>query len=191
MAILRPRKRRTSSDEALIRSLYEEHGGALIAYATRLTGDRTAAEDVLQETLLRAWRHAHELSESTGSIRGWLFTVARNIITDRARARSVRPTEVAESPVTVPVSRDHSDQVVDSIVALDALETLSEEHRSVLVEIYFRGRTVTETAEHLGIPPGTVKSRSHNAMKSLREHVIGRRAQAPGTSVARVAEVTR
>ena len=191
MAILRPRKRQTSSDEALIRSLYSEHGGALIAYATRLTGDRSAAEDVLQETLLRAWRHVGELSESAGSIRGWLFTVARNIITDRARARSVRPAEVAESPVTVPVSRDHSDQVVDSIVALDALERLSEEHRSVLVEIYFRGRTVTETAEHLGIPPGTVKSRSHNAMKSLREHVIGGRTTAPGRTAARVAEVSR
>lgn len=191
MAILRPRKRQTSSDEALIKSLYSEHGGALIAYATRLTGDRSAAEDVLQETLLRAWRHVGELSEASGSIRGWLFTVARNIITDRARARSVRPAEVAESPVTVPVSRDHSDQVVDSIVALDALERLSEEHRSVLVEIYFRGRTVTETAEHLGIPAGTVKSRSHNAMKSLREHVIGGRTTAPGQTAARVAEVTR
>jgi RNA polymerase sigma-70 factor (ECF subfamily) len=191
MAMLRPRKRQTSSDEALIRSLYEEHGGALIAYATRLTGDRSTAEDVLQETLLRAWRHVHELSESSGSIRGWLFTVARNIITDRARARSVRPAEVAESPVTVPVTRDHSDTVVDSIVALDALERLSEEHRSVLVEIYFRGRTVTETAEHLGIPAGTVKSRSHNAMKSLREHVIGGRTKAPGRTVAQVAEVTR
>ncbi|MFC7545793.1 sigma-70 family RNA polymerase sigma factor [Plantactinospora sp. GCM10030261] len=151
-----------------MRTLYEQHGGALLGYAMRITGDRAAAEDVLQETLLRAWRHAGKLSESSGSIRGWLFTVARNVMTDAARARSVRPQEVAESPVTVPTQRDHADTVVDSVVALDALRKLPGEQRDVLVEIYFGGRSVAETAEKLGIPPGTVKSRTHHAMKNLR-----------------------
>ncbi|GLI01416.1 sigma-70 family RNA polymerase sigma factor [Phytohabitans aurantiacus] len=171
-----------SSDEALVRSLYEQHGKALLAYASRVTGDRALAEDVLQETLIRAWRHAATLSEQTGSIRGWLFTVARNVMTDKMRAKSIRPTEVAESPATVPVERDHADRVVDSVVAMDALERLSEEHRSVLVEIYFEGRSVAETAEHLGIPPGTVKSRSHNAMKNLRELLLGRSAALKGVA---------
>jgi RNA polymerase sigma-70 factor (ECF subfamily) len=174
MARLRPHRRQTSSDEALVRSLYEEHGKAVLAYVTRVTGDRALAEDVLQESLIRAWRHAGSLSESTGSIRGWLFTVARNVMTDKMRAKAVRPTEVAESPTTVPVERDHADRVVDSMVAWEALGHLSEEHRSVLVEIYFQGRSVAETAEHLGIPAGTVKSRSHNAMKNLREQLLGR-----------------
>ena len=89
--MLRGRGRSTSRDEALVRSLYDQHGGALVAYATRVTGDRAAAEDVLQETLLRAWRHAGTLSESVGSIRGWLFTVAHNVMTDSARARAARP----------------------------------------------------------------------------------------------------
>jgi len=169
MVRLRTPRRQASSDEALVRSLYEEHGGALLAYATRLTGDRATAEDVLQETLIRAWRHAGSLSESTGSIRGWLFTVARNVITDKMRAKAARPSEVAETPATVPVERDHADRVVDSVVALEALEHLSDEHRSVLVEIYFHGRSVSETAQVLGIPAGTVKSRSHNAMKNLRD----------------------
>jgi RNA polymerase sigma-70 factor (ECF subfamily) len=182
MAMLRPRRRPASSDEALIRALYEEHGGALLAYATRLTGDRGSAEDVLQETLIRAWRHAESLSEASGSIRGWLFTVARNIITDKMRAKAARPVEVAVSPTTVPIERDHADQVVDSIVALEALEHLSEEHRSVLVEIYFQGRTVAETAELLGIPVGTVKSRSHNAMKNLRELLHGRSVAVKGVA---------
>jgi RNA polymerase sigma-70 factor, ECF subfamily len=174
MAVLRQRGRLGPSDEALIRSLYEEHGKALLAYATRLTGDRVAAEDVLQETLVRAWQNAGSLSEAHGSIRGWLFTVARNIITDRMRAKAARPIEVAESPTTVPVERDHAQRVVDSMVALQALDHLSEEHRSVLVEIYFQGRTVAETAKILGIPAGTVKSRSHNALKNLRELLVGR-----------------
>jgi RNA polymerase sigma-70 factor, ECF subfamily len=174
--------RQRSSDEALIRSLYEEHGKAILAYATRITGDRSLAEDVLQETLIRAWRHADRLSESTGSIRAWLFTVARNIMTDKMRAKAARPVEVAESPATVPVERDHAERVVDSMVALEALGHLSEEHRSVLVEIYFQGRSVAETAEHLGIPAGTVKSRSHNAMKNLRELLLGRSAALKGVA---------
>jgi RNA polymerase sigma-70 factor, ECF subfamily len=186
MARLRPQRRPTSSstasDEALVKSLYEEHGRALLAYVTRVTGDRTLAEDVLQETLIRAWRHAGSLTESAGSIRGWLFTVARNVMTDRMRARAVRPVEVAESPMTVPVERDHADRVVDSVVAMEALEHLSEEHRTVLVEIYFQGRSVAETAEHLGIPAGTVKSRSHNAMKNLRELLLGRSTALKGVA---------
>lgn len=155
---------------------------AVLAYVTRVTGDRALAEDVLQETLIRAWRHAGSLSESTGSIRGWLFTVARNVMTDKMRAKAVRPAEVAESPASVAVERDHADRVVDSMVAWEALGHLSEEHRSVLVEIYFQGRSVAETAEHLGIPAGTVKSRSHNAMKNLRELLLGRSTALKGVA---------
>ncbi|GAA0620961.1 sigma-70 family RNA polymerase sigma factor [Kutzneria viridogrisea] len=151
-----------------MRSLYEEHGRSLLAYATRLTGDRAAAEDVVQETLVRAWKHAEDMVDNKGSVRGWLLTVARNIITDRARARAVRPAEVAETPATPPVQRDHAQTVVDSMAVLGALNTLTTEHRHVLVEIYYRGRSVAEVAGALGVPPGTVKSRSHYALKALR-----------------------
>src|SRR5947209_4168354 len=92
------RRPRESSDEALIRTLYQEHGRSLLAYATRLTGDRAAAEDVVQETLIRAWRHAAAMVNERGSVRGWLLTVARNIVTDPMRAKAARPREVAESP---------------------------------------------------------------------------------------------
>jgi RNA polymerase sigma-70 factor (ECF subfamily) len=169
MAVLRSRRRQADGDEALVRSLYEEHGRALLAYATRLTGDRAAAEDVVQETLVRAWKHPEVLVNGKGSVRGWLLTVARNIITDRARARAARPTEVAESPLTPPIERDHADSVVDSMVVMEALDRLSGQHRDVLVELYFRGRSVSEAASALGIPPGTVKSRSHHALRALRE----------------------
>jgi RNA polymerase sigma-70 factor (ECF subfamily) len=156
-------------DEDLIRFLFQEHGRSVLAYATRLTGDRAAAEDVLQETLLRAWRHADNLrSDSKGSVRGWLLTVARNIVTDRARARAVRPQEVGE-PIDVPaVERDHAEQVVNEMAVLGAMDKLSAEHREVLVEMYYRGRTVAEAAQVLRIPPGTVKSRSYHAMRALR-----------------------
>jgi RNA polymerase sigma-70 factor (ECF subfamily) len=163
--------------EALTRSLYEEHGRSLLAYATRLTGDRAAAEDVVQETLVRAWKHAEDLVEGKGSVRGWLLTVARNIVTDRARARAVRPAEVAESPERPPVERDHSESVVNTMVVLDALDQLSPEHREVLVELYYRGRSVTEAAKELGVPPGTVKSRSYYALRALRAVMAGPEAE--------------
>ncbi|MFD8077189.1 sigma-70 family RNA polymerase sigma factor [Streptomyces sp. NPDC059718] len=171
MAATRPRTRqsRGTSDEALVRALYEEHGRALLAYATRLTGDRAAAEDVVQETLIRAWRHPDALLNGKGSVRGWLLTVARNIITDRHRARAARPTEVAESTATGPVERDHAEAVVDAVVVMEALERLSADHRDVLYALYFRGQSVAEAARTLGIPPGTVKSRSHYALKALRD----------------------
>ncbi|WP_236788299.1 sigma-70 family RNA polymerase sigma factor [Amycolatopsis sp. GM8] len=169
------RKRVAVADEALIRSLYEEHGRALLAYATRLTNDRAAAEDVVQETLVRAWRHPDSLLNGKGSVRGWLLTVTRNIVTDRYRARAARPAEVAETPVTTAVQDDHADLVVNSMVVLDAMERLSPEHRDVLTEIYFRGRSVAEAAEHLGVPPGTVKSRSYYALRAMRQTFGGSR----------------
>ena len=163
------RRREADSDEALIRGIYEEHGRALLAYATRLTGDHAAAEDVVQETLVRAWKHPDALINGKGSTRGWLLTVARNIVIDKARARAARPAEVAEEPSRPPIQRDHSDAVVNTAVVLDAMDKLSGSHRDVLVELYFRGATVTEAATKLGIPAGTVKSRSHHALRSMRD----------------------
>jgi RNA polymerase sigma-70 factor (ECF subfamily) len=160
---------RQTAGEALVRALYEEHGRALLAYATRLTRDRAAAEDVVQETLMRAWRHPEVLVNGRGSVRGWLLTVARNLVTDRVRARSARPAEVAESAdQPAAVDRDHAEQVVDSVVVMGALDTLSEDHRVVLEEVYFRGRSIAEAAEALSIPPGTVKSRCYYALRALR-----------------------
>jgi RNA polymerase sigma-70 factor (ECF subfamily) len=168
----RPKRREDSPDsQALISGLVAEHGGALIAYATRLTGDRHAAEDVVQETLVRAWQHPEVLINGKGSVRGWLLTVARNIVIDQARARGARPTEVAESPTTDPLTGDHSDDVVDTMTMMGLLSELPDEHRHVLVELYYRGKTVTETADALGIPPGTVKSRSFYALRVLRERL--------------------
>ncbi|MET9962896.1 sigma-70 family RNA polymerase sigma factor [Streptomyces sp. NPDC006326] len=164
-----PRTRRGSTDEALIRSVYEEHGHALLAYATRLTGDRAAAEDVVQETLIRAWRHSEVLVNGKGSVRGWLLTVARNIITDRYRAKAARPAEVSGTAAAPPVEADHADAVVDTMTVMGALDRLSPEHRDVLKELYYRQLSVAEAADSLGIPAGTVKSRSHYALKALRE----------------------
>lgn len=178
--------RQSAADEVLIRALYNEHGRCLLAYATRLTGDRAAAEDIVQETLMRAWKHSESLVSGKGSVRGWLLTVARNLVTDRARARAARPSEVA-SPTETALADPHADQdvaaqVTDRMVVVDAMDALSEEHRCVIQELYFRGRSVAEAAVALGVPPGTVKSRSFYALRAMRETLEPARSEAEGVA---------
>jgi RNA polymerase sigma-70 factor (ECF subfamily) len=186
MAGVRIRRRTESADEALIRALYEEHGGAMLAYATRLTGDRGAAEDIVQEALIRAWRHNDKLVAELGSVRGWLLTVVRNLVTDRARARNARPAEIADVNDTrasgAAAERDHSDQVVASVVVLEGLKKLSADHRAVIVEVYLKGLSVAEAAAHLGIPAGTVKSRCYYGLRALRDSFAERSTATEGVA---------
>jgi len=154
-----------------VHAVYSEHGRAMLAYATRLLGDRAAAEDVVQEALVRAWRNPQVLTNGKGSTRGWLLTVVRNLVIDRMRARSARPTEVAENPETPAIERDHADQVATAVTVRAAMEGLSEDHRGVLEQLYFHGRSLGEAAAALGVPPGTVKSRSYYALRALRRAI--------------------
>jgi RNA polymerase sigma-70 factor (ECF subfamily) len=157
------------SPDVVMQRLHDEHAGALWGHCLRLTNhDRARAEDVCQETLLRAWRHASVLDESQGSVRAWLFTVARNIVIDESRTRRSR-SEITMGELPEPVSEtDASDELLMTWVVADAVTRLSAEHRAVLQQTYFKGRPVAEAARRLGIPEGTVKSRTHYALHALR-----------------------
>ena len=155
------------SDEALVRALYAEHAAPLLRYALRLTnGDRQRAEDIVQETLLRAWMHPAAISERPA--RPWLFAVARNLAVDAHRARRARPPEVGEGALELVPVPDEADRVLESWAVADALGALRPEHRRVLVETYYLGRSVAEAAVVLGIPAGTVKSRTYYALRALK-----------------------
>lgn len=156
------------ADEVLLRELYAAHGTALLAFARRLTGDPVRAEDVVQETLFRAWRHAGSLAPERGPVRPWLFTIARNIVVDEYRARRSRPPETGDAALARLPAEDGLDRALESWQVAEALGALRREHREVLLETYYRGRSVTEAAGTLGIPAGTVKSRTYYALRALR-----------------------
>lgn len=159
-----------SHSDQLIRLLYAEHAGPLLAFVMRLTGgDRQRAEDIVQETLLRAWRNAHRLgAQGQGSLRPWLVTVARRIAIDEHRSEQARPAETYDRDLTAFAESDSTDRVLRTMTVADALRTLSQSHREILVATYFRGRTVPEAAEELGLPLGTAKSRVYYALRALR-----------------------
>ena len=158
--------------DSFIREIFLEHGNAMFSYATRITGDRFAAEDVVQETMLRAWKHSGSLTQDKGSVRGWLLTVIRNIETDRIRARHARPLEVTEAQLTGPVEANHAERVTTMMVVVDALNHLPNGQRFVLEHVYLHGRTTRETAQCLGLPLGTVKSRAHYGLRALRRRFV-------------------
>jgi RNA polymerase sigma-70 factor, ECF subfamily len=158
-------------DEETLTRLYDEHADALLGYAIRLTGgDRQRAEDVVQETLLRAWRHPEVIDADRGSPRAWLMTVARNVAFDDYRARRSRPQEVSGEllDAMVPDRDDEIDRALEKWIVAEALAALSPSHRAVLVETFYRGRSVNDAAAVLGVPPGTVKSRTFYALRALR-----------------------
>jgi RNA polymerase sigma-70 factor (ECF subfamily) len=156
-----------TADDQLLRALYADHGGPLLGYALRLTGgDRQHAEDIVQETLLRAWRHPDALTGRP--VRPWLFTVARNLVVDAHRARQSRPAEAGDSALASIPAADDIDRALESWTVAEAMADLSAQHRAVIIETYYRGCSVAEAATVLGIPPGTVKSRTYYALRALK-----------------------
>ncbi|NUS45547.1 MAG: sigma-70 family RNA polymerase sigma factor [Mycobacteriaceae bacterium] len=151
----------------LMRALYAEHATALWRYTLSLVRDPGRAEDIVQETLLRAWQRPQVLDQSTMSSRAWLFTVARNLAVDEHRSARNRREFRTDSPPEQ-ASPDRSDHVLDSWLIADALATLSDEHREVIVRAYYRGLSTHQIATELKVPEGTVKSRMHYGMRALR-----------------------
>lgn len=151
----------------LLAALHATHARALQHYVVRLTGDHDLAQDVVQETMVRAWRHPEVLVRDEDATRAWLYTVARNLVVDdrrSARHRREHPTDrTPDRP-----QPDGTQAVLDTWLVGDALAQLSPEHRAVVVGAYYGGRSVADLAHELQIPEGTVKSRMHYAMRALR-----------------------
>jgi RNA polymerase sigma-70 factor (ECF subfamily) len=167
--------RRSSSqlgDEVGIREAYEAYGREMYGFALRRCRDHHAAEEVVQEAFVRAWRAADRYDSSLGPLRAWLYAILRNVIIDASRSADVRPrlatAQEAEQGPGASAERAQLDQALDGWVLEEALRRLREDHRTVLVETYYRGRPYADVAAELGIPEGTARSRAFYALKALR-----------------------
>ncbi|WP_306368948.1 sigma-70 family RNA polymerase sigma factor [Nocardiopsis sp. CC223A] len=158
-----------------VRAVCDLHGPVLLRYTLTLVDrDLHRAEDLVQEAVLRAWRGRENLDADPGRLRPWLFTVVRRLAIDAHRARSVRPAEVPPGDAQDAPIADESERVVNAQVVAQAMRDLPPRQREILVHVHYLGLSVHETAELLGIPEGTVKSRTHKAVRALREKLIAR-----------------
>lgn len=154
-------------DAQVVSDIYRDHGDALRRFVLRVATDRDEADDVVQETVLKVWKAAPEV---TGSLRSYLFATARNVIIDRHRraAARVSATTLGEVDPEAAGGAGDLEVVLDRILMEEALMRLTLEHRQVVLHMHYLGSTVAQTAASLGIPQGTVKSRAYYALRALR-----------------------
>jgi RNA polymerase sigma-70 factor (ECF subfamily) len=168
-SVLRDKRDNEERVEAFIRAVYDKHGSYLLWVSTGLlSGDRDQAQDLVQETVLRAWRHADTLDPQADGIRSWLTHVLRNLAIDGHHARQSRPLETTDCELTELPDQEQTDALNTRNDVRKALSELTFQHREILVHVKLLDHSVLQTSQLLGIPPGTVKSRTHLALKALR-----------------------
>ncbi|WP_330229163.1 sigma-70 family RNA polymerase sigma factor [Nocardia sp. NBC_00508] len=142
--------------------------------AVQALGDRGLAEHAVQETLLRAWRSCARFDEDRGALRTWLLAIHRNVVVDMSRARAARPgdsgwDELGELVDSRHAHPDFSDGLVDGMLVAQLLALLPASQRAAVTEVILRDRAYQEVADEFGVPVGTVKTRVHYALRSLRK----------------------
>jgi RNA polymerase sigma-70 factor, ECF subfamily len=153
--------------------LYRRYARAVLGLALRRLGDRGRAEDAAQEAFASVWRAAGTYRRDRGPVAPWLYAVARNAIADRGRARVEPPAEPLETPSEAPGPEDQAEQSWLAWRVHRALETLPDSERSVLELAYWSGFSQSEVATELGIPLGTVKTRTRAGLARLADELEG------------------
>lgn len=162
----------SSDSERLARALYESHGPALEGWAYSRFSDRQLAEEVVQETVLAAWRKYDQYDPGRGSERAWMFGIARNVAASRHRRNERHLRSVPTDPVTdAGIDDAELARIAERSLIADAIRALSPDHRNVVSAAYWDGLSTKEIAARFGIPDGTVKSRLHYALRVLRAHL--------------------
>ena len=147
---------------------------SLHRFVTSLAGhDAHLVDDIVQETLLRAWQAARHLDWRERPIRMWLFRVARNLLIDDWRRSRAVPVGVAAADFAAPpVMPDAAARALDRRLVVDALRSLPAPHRDALVYVHLLDWTGDAAARALGVPCGTIKSRTHHGLRMLRRRLI-------------------
>lgn len=151
-------------DEPLI-DLYGRYAPRLYGLGVRLLGDRGLAEELVQETFVRLWRGAGRFDPGRGTVRALVFTIARRVAVD-LRRRNQRPT--SPLPDDEPAGDDAFEELIAGLDLRDALDSLSDKHREILELCYEGDLTQAQVADRLGVPLGTVKTRTYYALKALK-----------------------
>jgi RNA polymerase sigma-70 factor, ECF subfamily len=154
-------------DRGAFEVLYSRYSRPVFGLALRRLGDRGRAEDAVQETFASIWRAARTYKPERGPGGPWLYAVARNAIVDRSRARSETPVETPEEESLTDGPPAQAEANWTAWRVHRALEELSPNERSVIELAYWSGLSQSEVAEYLGIPLGTVKTRTRAALARL------------------------
>lgn len=158
--------RAAEGDEDAVSLLYGVYAGPLYGFGLRRLGDPALAEELVQAVMTRLWRHGRRYEPTRGSVRTWVFTIARTTVIDLHRRRPAA-TPVEDLPEQIDAV-DELEGLIRAEAVRAALDRISSEHREVLDLAYYRGLPQSEIADQLGIPLGTVKSRTFYALKAFR-----------------------
>jgi RNA polymerase sigma-70 factor (ECF subfamily) len=157
------------------RTLFRRNAGVAKAVALRITRSDPLAEEAVQEAFLQLWRAPERYDQTRSTVRRWLLTMVHGRAVDLVRREQAHRRRAEGAAASIEVEPDHADEVATSIdrpgeqeAVRVALAVLPDEQRAVIDLMYFQGVSQTGVAERLGIPLGTVKSRSLLAMRKLR-----------------------
>ena len=159
-------------DRVAFAELYDRYASAVYGACLRVLREQQAAEDAAQEAFAAVWRHADAFDAARGAAGAWIGRVARNAALDANRRRGLRTTAPEVDPVDQGRTPEELAVASDEAFRLRvALDTLPERERSVLLLAYGDGLTQSEIAERLGLPLGTVKTRTRSGLARLAEHL--------------------
>ena len=166
-------QRAGEGDRTAFEALYRRYARPVFGLALRRLGDRGRAEDAVQETFASVWRSARTYRPERGPGAPWLYAVARNAIVDRSRGRTDASGDVPELASDEPDPAERTEQSWVAWRVHRALEELPEREREVIALAYWSGLSQSEVAEFLGIPLGTVKTRTRAALHRLADVLEG------------------
>lgn len=157
-----------AQDRAAIGQLYDSYSGALFGVVLRIVQQRELAEQVLQDTFVKAWRHGGSYDATKGRLFTWLLNIARNTAIDATRTAHFQKSRKTESLDALVHSPGGEGLNPDQIGVKEIVDRLDEKYRVLIELVYFKGYTQEEVAEETGIPLGTIKTRLRYAINELR-----------------------
>lgn len=147
--------------------LYRRYSGRIYRFGLNLLGDAGLADELVQECFVRLWRTAGRFDLSRGTVAAYMFVMGRSIAADLRKRPSSRPLMLVDE-AQIPAQPDSVDQILETLMMRDALDSLSAAHREVLILVHAEGLTQSQIAERLGLPLGTVKTRMYHGLRALR-----------------------